>query len=72
MTGGWSSNIDSGKKSKLHYFYDSDGGKSTCGMVTVTEKKVKHKFISDSIETYNEKKICKLCLFRKGNEWVNE
>ena len=71
MTGGWSSYLDNGKSSKLHYFYN-DEGKSTCGMVTVSDRKLKHKFISDDIESYNENKICKICVFRKGNEWVND
>lgn len=69
MTGGWSANIDSGKGSKLHYF-QKDDGKSICGMVTVTDKNIKHKFTVDHINTYPEKKICKLCIFRKEMEWV--
>ena len=71
MSGGWSSNIDSGKKSKLHFFFKDDG-KSVCGMVYVTDKKVKGKFVSDGIETYNERKICKLCVYRKSMSWVND
>lgn len=69
MTGGWSANIDSGKGSKLHYFQNDDG-RSICGMVTVTDKKMKHKFILDHINEYAEKKICKLCVFRKEMEWT--
>jgi hypothetical protein len=69
MTGGWSANIDSGKGSKLHFF-QKDVGKSICGMVNVTEKKVKHKFIIDHINTYRDSKICKLCVFRKEMEWT--
>lgn len=68
MTGGWSGNIDSGKGSKLHFFFQ-DIGKSACGMVFVTEKKVKNKFITDGLDTYNPKKICKLCVFRKEMVW---
>lgn len=58
MSGGWSGYVQNAKKK--HYF-EKDDGKSVCGMVVLSEVRYKHKFIKDSIDSYNEKVVCILC-----------
>ena len=61
---GWSNRIDSSIPAKLHYFPHEKNGRSICGMVVLSDRR--HKSIFVDIETYNKKKICKLCQKFKG------